>query len=111
MKEQDKTTLFTGKSLRFKLPRQFLLPLVASLRAAVKYDESSGKVGWYEKPEDVFIKCKYNLMKDLMTTYKSAYHNEINRASKDSNLWRILFLDVEKSVDQSEEWKMYNVPR
>lgn len=111
VQEKGKTTLFTGKSLRFKLPKQFMLPLLASLRAAIKYDESNEKVGWYEKPEDVFEKCKYNLIEDLMKTYRTTYHNEINRASKDSNLWRILYLDVKQKVDTSKEWKMYDVPK
>ena len=88
-----------------------MLPILASLRAAVKYDESKGKVGWYEKPEDVFKKCKHNLIDDLSKTYKTTYHNEINRASKDSNLWRILYLDAKQEVDISKEWKMYDIPK
>lgn len=109
LKNKAQKTIFTGKSLRFELPKQFLLPIVASLRAAVKYDEVNGKIGWYEKPEEVFDKCKVMLFSDLLKQFKTSYHSEINRASKDSGLWRILYLDVEKQVDKSKEWKIYNV--
>ena len=110
---QGKTqkTIFTGKKLRFELPKQFLLPILASLRAAVKYEEANGKIGWYEKPEDVFDRCKHAIISDLLKTYRTVYHNEINRASKDSSLWRILYSDVEKQVDETKVWKMYDVPR
>ena len=86
------------------------MPILASIRAAVKYDEVNGKIGWYEKPEEVFDRCKSTIITDLLKTYKTVYHNEINRASKDSSLWRILYSDVEKQVDKSKEWKMTNVP-
>ncbi len=111
LKDQNKMSLFTGKKISFDMPKQFLLPILASLRADVKYDEVNGKIGWYEKPEEVFDRCKASIVTDLLKTYKSTYHNELNRASKDSNLWRILYLNVERSIDKTEEWKMYDVPR
>ena len=101
----------TGKKIEFELPKQFLMPILASARANIKYDEVNGKVGWFEKPEDVFDRCKSLIIGDLLKTYKSTYHNELNRASKDSNLWRILYLDFERSIDKKKEWKMYDVPR
>lgn len=110
-KQKNKKTLFTGKKIEFDLPKQFLLPIFASLRANIKYDEVNGKIGWFEKPENVFDKCKHSIIEDLLRTYKSTYHNELNRASKDSNLWRILYLDIEKDVDKTKEWKMYDIPR
>ncbi|MFX1521569.1 MAG: AIPR family protein [Promethearchaeota archaeon] len=111
IKDKNRTTTFNSKKMRFELPKQFLLPILASLRAAVKYDEASGKIGWFEKPEDVFDRCKQTLISDLSKTYKTTYHNEINRASKDSSLWRILYLDIEKIVDTNKEWKIYDVPQ
>ena len=110
LKSKNQKTIFNGKSLRFELPKQFLSPLFASIRAAVKYDEVNGKIGWYEKPEEVFDRCKSALITDLIKQFRTSYHSEINRASKDSGLWRILYLDVEKQVDKSKEWKMYDVP-
>lgn len=109
LKSKTQKTIFTGKNQRFQLPKQFLLPILASIRAAVRYDEVNGKIGWYEKPEEVFDKCKAMLFSDLLKQFKTSYHSEINRASKDSGLWRILYLDVEKQVDKSKEWKMTNV--
>ena len=111
LQEQNKQTLCTGKKIEFELPKQFLMPILASARANIKYDEVNGKVGWFEKPEDVFDRCKSLIIGDLLKTYKSTYHNELNRASKDSNLWRILYLDFERSIDKKKEWKMYDVPR
>jgi len=110
-KHQHKKSLFIGEKIDFELPKQFLLPMLASIRANIKYDEVSGKVGWFEKPEDVFDKCKGSTIKDLLSTYKSTYHNEINRASKDSNLWRILYLNVEQDIDKNKEWKMYDISK
>lgn len=110
-KHQHKKSLFIGERIDFELPKQFLLPMLASIRANIKYDEIGGKVGWFEKPEDVFDKCKGSIIKDLLSTYKSTYHNEINRASKDSNLWRILYLNVEQNIDKNKEWKMYDISK
>lgn len=111
VRESDKRTILTGKKLEFELPKQFLMPLIASLRADVKYDDVNGKIGWFEKPEDVFDKNKPRLIEDLLKTFKSTYHNEINRASKDSNLWRILYSNIEQGVNKTKEWKTYATPR
>ena len=109
VKDRDKTTLFSGKKIRFELPKQFMYPILAAFRANVRYDEANKKVGWYEKPELVFDKCKAKLFEDLSRTYKSTYHNEINRTSKDSNLWRILYLNVHSAVDEAAVWKEYGI--
>lgn len=111
VKDQNKKTIFTGGVPEFELPKQFLLPILASMRANVKYDETNQKVGWYEKPEEAFDKSKAILIHDLLKTYKSTYHNEINRASKDSNLWRILYANVDTKIDKTKEWKLYDVPK
>ncbi len=108
---KNRKSLFIGKNMEFELPKQFLLPILASLRANIKYDEINGKIGWFEKPEDVFDKCKASIIAVLIKTYKSTYHKELNRASKDSNLWQILYFNAENNVDKEKEWKMYNVPR
>jgi hypothetical protein len=109
VKDRDKTTLFLGKKMRFELPKQFMYPILAAFRADVRYDEASKKVGWFEKPELVFDRCKTKLFEDLSRTYKSTYHNEINRTSKDSNLWRILYLNVQTCLDKTGVWKEYGV--
>ena len=111
LQKQDRKSLFMGKDIEFDLPKQFLLPILASIRANVKYDEVKGKIGWFEKPEDIFDKCKSSVIGALLKTYKSTYHNELNRASKDSNLWQILYLNIDRGIDKKKEWKMYNVPR
>ncbi|MBI2107276.1 AIPR family protein [Candidatus Woesearchaeota archaeon] len=111
IKNRSQKTIFLGKTIKFELPKQFLLPLLASLRANIKYDENNNKVGWYEKPEQVFDKVKYTLISDLMKQFKNAYHGEINRASKDPGLWRILYLDADQKVDKTKEWKMYDIPK
>src|SRR3989344_8846131 len=65
LKEQDRKTLFTGRKISYDMPKQFLLPILASFRANIKYDEINGKIGWYEKPEDLFDKCKSLIIGDL----------------------------------------------
>jgi hypothetical protein len=107
---QNKRTVFTGKKIEFELPKQFFLPMLAALRANVKYDEVNGKIGWFHKPEEIFDKTKNAIATALMRTYKTTYHSEINRASKDSNLWIILYSIVDRSIDKSKEWNMYDVP-
>ncbi|MBI5457634.1 AIPR family protein [Candidatus Kaiserbacteria bacterium] len=111
VREGDKRTIYTGKKLEFELPKQFLLPLIASLRANIKFDDVNGKIGWFEKPEDAFDRNKIRLIEDLLKTFRSTYHNEINRASKDSNLWRILYSNIEQGIDKEGEWKTYDTPR
>ena len=111
LKGKDQKTIFTGKDMRFELPKQFLLPLLASLRAAVKYNEKEGKIGWYQNPEEIFNSCKSVLINDLLKQFRQSYHSEINRASKDSGLWRILYSDVEKNVDIKQEYKLYDIPK
>ncbi|HWD93342.1 MAG TPA: AIPR family protein [Verrucomicrobiae bacterium] len=105
----EKTTLFLGKKMRFELPKQFLYPVLAAFRANIFFDGDTKSIGWYVKPEEAFDKCKRKLFEDLGRTYKSTYHNEINRASKDSNLWRILYLDVDSAIDKSARWKTYEI--
>lgn len=108
---KEKKSLFMGKKIEFDIPKQFLLPVLASMRADLKYDEKNRKIGWFEKPEDIFDRCKYSVITALSKTYKATYHNELNRASKDSNLWQILYLNVEREVDKKKSWKMYDVPQ
>lgn len=101
-------SIFLGTGIEFNLPIQFLMPLLASLRADVYYDETAGEVGWYEKPEDLFDRSKKKLITDLIATFKT-HHNVINQVSKDPNLWRILYLDVDANVNKGAAWKRYNV--
>lgn len=111
LEKQDRKTIFTGKKMKFELPKQFFLPMLAGLRADIKYDDVNGRVGWFQKPEEVFDKAKNAIAAALMRTYKTTYHSELNRASKDSNLWTILYSIVERTIDKSKEWKMYDAPR
>jgi hypothetical protein len=108
--DPPKKTLFLGRDVEYTLPKQFLLPILASMRADVFYDESNNKIGWFEEPKEVFVRCKKTLITDLMNTFRSTYHNEINQASKDSNLWRILYLDVDNTVSKKSPWRTYDAP-
>ena len=106
---EQRKTIFLNKNVEWELPKQFLLPLLSSFRAAIKYDTKNKKIGWYENPEDIFDNCGYVLLQELMRTYKT-HHNEINQMSKDSNLWRILFDTVNKTVSKGVVWQMYDIP-
>ena len=107
-----KLSMFLGKQLTYSLPIQFLLPILASLRADVYYTENSSvkEVGWYEDPIMVFDRVKTTVLKDLMNTYRTQHHKIINQASKDANLWRILYDDVNAKVNKGTLYKKTNVP-
>jgi hypothetical protein len=107
-----KLSMFLGEKLTYSLPIQFLLPILASLRADVYYIENSSvkEVGWYENPITVFDKVKPTVLKDLMNTYRTQHHNVINQVSKDANLWRILYDDVNTKVNKGTPYKKFNVP-
>ncbi len=107
-KDEQKKTIFLGKKILWELPKQFLLPLMSSFRAVIKYDKKNKKIGWYMKPEEVFNSCGYILLQELMRTYKT-HHNEINQMSKDSNLWRILFDTVDRDTSRNSIWRMYDI--
>lgn len=112
LEPNPKSTIFLGKEIKWELPKQFLLPILASFRAVIKYDKNVGKIGWYEKPEDVFDKCKKQIFEVILKTYKSTYHNEINRASKDANLWQILYMNVQQQTGTNGQWKeLYAIPK
>lgn len=97
-------TIFTGTELEWELPKQFLLPILASFRALIKYNKTSNMIGWYEKPEVVFDRLKPKILSEVTRTYKT-HHNEINRMSKDKNLWRILYDTVDREIDKKGTWK------
>lgn len=108
-REEQRKTIFLNRDIYWELPKQLLLPLLASFRAAIKYDIRNKQVGWYVNPRDAFNDCGYVLLQELMRTYKT-HHNEINQMSKDSNLWRILFDTVSKKIPKSSTWQMYDIP-
>lgn len=106
----------TGKKLIFSLekpeyliPKQFLYPILASFRSNVYYDSTNKKIGWYEDNKTLFDRSKKDLCKRLSQTYKSTYHSEINRASKDSNLWQILYQQVSSMIDKDKVYKKYDI--
>ncbi len=104
-----KKTIFLGKDIYWDLPKQFILPLLASFRSLIKYDRKKRKIGWYVNPEYTFNRCGYTLLQELMRTYKT-HHNEINQISKDPNLWRILFDTIDREISKNRVWKMYDIP-
>ena len=108
---QPKKSIFLNKDLVWTLPKQFLLPLMGAFRANVIYDETRSKIGWHEKPEALFDRIKKDLIDILMKTYRTTYHNEINRASKDPNLWQILFLHAHRQIKRGAKWKEYDIPK
>lgn len=109
-KDNPKKTVFLGKDIFWNLPIQFLLPLLSSFRADVKYDKVNGKIGWYEEPEEIFNRLGNQLIKEIMDTFRT-HHSEINQMSKDQNLWRILFDTVDRNIDTTSEWVMYDIPK
>lgn len=107
-RDEPRKTIFLGLDVEWELSKQLLLPLLASFRAAIKYDDRNKKIGWYVNPRSVFDDCGYILLQELMRTYKT-HHNEINQMSKDTNLWRILFDTVHKTISKSSTWQMYDI--
>ena len=108
-RDEQRKTIFSNRNIEWELPKQFLLPLLSSFRAMIRYDTKNRKIGWYVKPEDAFDDCGYVLLQELMRTYKT-HHNEINQMSKDANLWRILFDTVHGTISKGNMWQMYDIP-
>jgi hypothetical protein len=108
-KDEEKKTIFLDIPILWEMPKQFLLPLMSSFRAVIKYDKKNKQIGWYVQPEEVFDSRGYILLQELMRTYKT-HHNEINQMSKDSNLWRILFDTVGRYISRNNTWYIYDIP-
>ncbi|EIF6155130.1 TPA: AIPR family protein [Clostridium perfringens] len=106
-----KPLIFSGAINDYDMPKQFLLPVLAAFRSNIYYDEYNKKVGWYGDNRILFDKLKKEIARRLMSTYKSTYHNEINRASKDANLWEILYSTVNSQVPRTSGrlWKEYDI--
>ena len=110
-KENPRKTIFLGKKMYWGIPGQFLLPLLASIRANVFYDKVEGKIGWYEDPEALFDRVKPKLLKSLSDTHRTVHHNEIVQMSRDSNIWYILYEIVNKEVNKNSHWNTYDIPK
>jgi hypothetical protein len=99
---KSKTPLiFSGRINEYNIPKQFLMPLLASFRANVYYDNAKNQVGWYEDNKHLFKKLKKELSKRIISTYRTTYHNDINNASKDPNLWELLYVQVNSQISKS----------
>lgn len=107
-------TIFFGRKPEYILPKQLQYPLLACFRANVYLDVQQHICGWLYNPNTLFDECKKELIEKIKYTYKTTYHNDLNRASKDSNLWEILYNIVENKIKelnkknpQNQPWRTY----
>ena len=94
VQEKNKSTPFTKQPLDFTLPKQVLMPVLASFRADLElYD---GKYRWIIDPKVLFDRVKYDLFKNVGDFMD---RNDINRLSKDPTIWTNLYMRVQIAVN------------
>lgn len=106
----QKAIVCSAEQCAYELPTQFFYPLIASFRANVYYDEEKRKIGWKKDCAKLFDDVKKSLCDKLMSFYKSSYSNNINKASKDPNLYESLYLEVlSRVVGVTEPFVAYDI--
>lgn len=101
--KSNKILPFTNQKYDYGIPNNFLMPMLAAFRANVYYNEVKKEIGWFVKNEELFDIIKKDLCKRISNTYTTTYHSNINNASKDPNLWELLYVDVLKNIDRSKD--------
>lgn len=56
------------------------------------------KIGCYEDNKKLFDKLIKEISKRVINTYRTTYHSDINNASKDPNLWELLYVKVKSNI-------------
>lgn len=88
---------FGETELFYKVPDGLLYPIVASFRAAVDYNEITGKYEWKRDIFQIYSEVKEQSALKIMK-YTEAVGNNPNSVGKDSNAWDILFMTVERAL-------------
>jgi|GEM_PF-5990611 len=110
--DPPKKTVCFGRDIQWNLPKQFLLPLLASFRADIFFDANKNTIGWIENPIKLFDKAAHRLFNRMLKSFKSSWHGEINRGSKDSNFWQLLYTDLNSEInDTAPLYKEYGIPK
>lgn len=92
-------TIFTGMPVEYTLPKQILMPILGSFRANLKMDADGPK--WVIPPRELFDSVKKGLIECI---HEYLRKNDINKLSKDQNIWFTLYNIVRLEVvthDQS----------
>ncbi len=92
---KNKSTPFTKQPLDFILPKQVLMPVLASFRADV--EEFDGEYRWIIEPKYLFDKVKYDLFKNVGDFMD---RNDINRLSKDPTIWTNLYMRIQIAIKE-----------
>lgn len=90
---KNKTTPFSNKTQHFSLPKQILMPILASFRADIT--ESNGQYAWITEPKSLFDKIKKDLFKNVGDFLD---RNDINKLSRDNTIWTNLYMRVMLAV-------------
>lgn len=88
---------FGEADLFYKVPDGLLYPIVASFRAAVKYNELTEKYEWKRDIFQVYSEVREQSASKIMK-YTEAVGNNPNSVGKDTNAWDILFMTVERAL-------------
>lgn len=96
-KNHAKPLVFSADTPKYVIPRQMLLPLLAAFRANVYYGKKDMKIGWWCPNEELFNKYAAELCSALRSSYKGS-GQEINRLSKDSTIWSLLYMKLQGHV-------------
>jgi hypothetical protein len=94
---------FVGKSkfslvpMYYKVPDGLIYPLIGAFRSLVGYDLATGKYYWKKKPEEVYMADREGIVSKVIKFTESIGNNP-NATGKDSNVWDILYMTVERSL-------------
>jgi hypothetical protein len=90
-------TKFRQEDSIYRVPDGLIYPLVASFRAAVELDDSTGKYEWKRDVFSLYDELRQQLATKIMK-YTEAIGNNPNAVGKDANAWDILYMTVERAV-------------
>jgi AIPR protein len=88
---------FRQEEMIYRVPDGLIYPLVASFRAAVELNNSTGKYEWKKDVFAIYDELKSQLATKIMK-YTEAIGNNPNSVGKDANAWDILYMTVERAV-------------
>lgn len=90
-------TKFGDESLIYKVPEGFMYPILAAFRSLVDSDIDSGMYRWKKDPFAVYKQQREQLALKTIK-FAEAIGNNPNAVGKDSNIWDMLYMTVERTI-------------
>jgi len=90
---------FSLKPMIYKVPDGLIYPLVGAFRSLVGYDKESQKYYWKKNPESVYMEERESIVSKVIK-FTDSIGNNPNATGKDSNVWDILYMTVERYLNR-----------